>query len=305
MTQGKDSGGMLIWYRSNLAHAIKVAKTGQFCTWLEINKTVTATEKNIFLCATYIPPAKSPYFNEDSFSILEEDINYLQSQGSVLLCGDLNARTGEELDTLNSQGDKHLPGGDVLHTPIHTQRHNYDKTTNKSGTDLLHLCRTLGLFLVNGRLQGDSYGRYTYSSSFGSSTVDYFLTDLNPNSLRAFTVSPLNPLSDHSKITLYLNRAMPNQEASKQTQLHSFRNMYRWKQNSKDTYLSTISQPKIQVLLDKFLATPFPHNSDGTNLAVDKLNRIFEASATLSKLKPTKRKPKRPHTTEKWFDNDC
>jgi len=210
VTQGRDSGGMLIWYRSNLAHAIKVAKTGQFCTWLEINKTVTTTEKNIFLCATYIPPAESPYFNEDSFSILEVDINYFQSQGSVLLCGDLNARTGEELDTLNPQGDTYLTGGDIFPTPIQAQRHNYDKTTNKSGTHLLHLCRTLGLFLVNGRLRGDSYGRYTYSLSFGSSTVEYFLTDLNPNSLRAFTVSPLNPLSDHSKITLYLNRAMPN-----------------------------------------------------------------------------------------------
>ncbi len=218
---------MLIWYRANLVHAVKVAKTGQFYTWLEMNRTVTATEKNIFLCATYIPPAESPYFNEESFSILEVDINFFQSQGSVLVCGDLNARTGEELDTLNSHGDKHLPGGDVLPPPIHTRRHSYDKTTNKSGTHLLHLCRTLGMYIVNGRLRGDSYSRYTYSSPFGSSTVDYFLTDLNPNSLRAFTVSQLNLLSDHSKITLYLTRAMPNQEASKQTQLHSLRNTYR------------------------------------------------------------------------------
>jgi len=30
VTQGRV--GMLIWYTSNLAHAIKVAKTGQFCT---------------------------------------------------------------------------------------------------------------------------------------------------------------------------------------------------------------------------------------------------------------------------------
>ncbi len=118
---------MLIWYRSNLVHAVRVAKTGQFYTWLEINRTVTATEKNIFPCATYIPPAESPCFNEESFSILEVDMNYFQSQGSTLVCGDLNARTGEELDTLNSHGDKHLPGGDVLppHTtpPIHT--HEY------------------------------------------------------------------------------------------------------------------------------------------------------------------------------------
>lgn len=44
VTQGRDSGGMLIWYRPNLAHAIKVAKTGQFYTWLEMYKTVTATQ---------------------------------------------------------------------------------------------------------------------------------------------------------------------------------------------------------------------------------------------------------------------
>jgi len=43
LTQGRDSGGMLIWYRSNLGHAIKVTKTVQFYTWLEINKSFTAT----------------------------------------------------------------------------------------------------------------------------------------------------------------------------------------------------------------------------------------------------------------------
>jgi len=46
-----------------------------------------------------------------------------------------------------------------------------------------------------------------------------------------------------------------------------------------------------------------PQYSEGTNPAVDKLNRTFEVSATLSNLKTTK--TKRPHATEKWFDNDC
>ena len=51
-------------------------------------------------------------------------------------------------------------------------KHNYDNITNKDGSQLLQLCRTLGMYIVNGRLRGDSYGRYTYSSSLGSSTVD-------------------------------------------------------------------------------------------------------------------------------------
>jgi hypothetical protein len=36
----------------------------------------------------------------------------------------------------------------------------------------------------------------TLSSSLGSSTVDYFITDPNPESLRAFTVSQMTRLSD-------------------------------------------------------------------------------------------------------------
>lgn len=152
---------------------------------------------------------ESPFFNEDNFPTLEGEINYFQSQGNILICGDLNARTGEELDTLHSQGDKHIPGGDILSSPTQTPRLNHDKTTNKNGTHLLQLCHALGLYIVNGRLRGDSYGRYTYSSVLGNRTVDHFNTDRNPNSLRAFTVSQLTPLSDHSKITLYLNRSKP------------------------------------------------------------------------------------------------
>ena len=69
---GRDSGGMLIWYRSELTHLIKHIKTGAFYIWLEIDKELTSTEKNVLLCATYIPPIESPYFNDDMFSTLEE-----------------------------------------------------------------------------------------------------------------------------------------------------------------------------------------------------------------------------------------
>lgn len=40
--------------------------------------------------------------------------------------------------------------------------------------------------------------------------VQYFITDLDPVSLRAFTVSPLTPLVDHSKIMVYVKRAQSN-----------------------------------------------------------------------------------------------
>ena len=68
----------------------------------------------------------------------------------------------EEPDTLSTQGDKHMPGGDSIPSPICPPRHNYDNITNKNVSQLLQLCRMLGMYIVNGRLRGDSYGRYTY-----------------------------------------------------------------------------------------------------------------------------------------------
>jgi hypothetical protein len=86
------------------------------------------------------------------------------------------------------------------------------------------------------------YGRYTYSSYLGSSTVDNFITDLSPGSLRAFTVSPLTPLSDHSKITAYLHRSTLKQEGLKPNKLQTINKCYRWKESSVETYQNTIKQ---------------------------------------------------------------
>ena len=82
--------------------------------------------------------------------------------------------------SINTQGDKHLPGDETIASPKCPARHNYNKTSNKHGLQLLQLCRTQGLYIINGRSRGDPYGRYTYSSHLSSSrpTVDYFITDL-------------------------------------------------------------------------------------------------------------------------------
>jgi hypothetical protein len=67
--QGRESGGILIWYESELTNSVKLIKTGQFYIWLEIDRGLTASEENILPCATYNPPLESLYYNEESFSI--------------------------------------------------------------------------------------------------------------------------------------------------------------------------------------------------------------------------------------------
>ena len=57
------------------------------------------------------------------------------------------------------------------------QRSNCDKasTTGTWGEELLELCRSTELLIVNGRTPGDPTGRFTFTSPQGQSVVDYFL----------------------------------------------------------------------------------------------------------------------------------
>ena len=120
---------------------------------------------------------------------------------------------------------------------------------------MLQLCQTLGLYVVNGWLQGDSFGLYTHSSSLGNSTIDYSITDLDPFCLRAFTVSPLTPLSDHSKITLCIRKTVTDPHAAEPTKLNCTKQHYRWTINSKDDYQKAIRHQTFQSQLDHFLST--------------------------------------------------
>lgn len=146
-----------------------------------------------------MPPTESPYFEEDIFETLHREINHFQAQGNVLLCGDLNARTGCEPDSIDPQGNNHVFGQTTLYvTPTIINQNDLDCEINKSGREVVHLCRALGLYIVNSRLRGDSLERFTYSSALGSSVVDYAITDIDPCTISAFTVRQQSPLSDQS-----------------------------------------------------------------------------------------------------------
>ena len=55
---------------------------------------------------------------------------------------------------------------------IQTRRNSMHKKTNKYGYRLIELCKNTNLFIANGRIRGDSLGRFTCK---GSSVVDYFI----------------------------------------------------------------------------------------------------------------------------------
>ena len=113
--RGRDSGGILVWCKSELAEQHRsVVKTEKYHIWLKLHN-IGPTETTTYLCAAYIPPAESEYYEEDYLNNLYSDMRYFQAQGIVLLCGDFNARTGVEPDFIDPQGSAHVFGQSPLH----------------------------------------------------------------------------------------------------------------------------------------------------------------------------------------------
>ncbi len=302
--RGRESGGLIIWYKSDLHIQIDPLKMGKYYIWLKLKKELLLTDRELFVCTIYIPPSESPYSSEDTFLTLETEISYFQAQGNVLICGDTNARTGTLTDLTDPQVAKYITNGNISNTFTLPHRNDSDQVINKSRRELVQLCQSLSLYFVNGRVRGDSLGRFTYCSPLGHSTVDYMITDLEPSSLSSSTVKPLTPLSDHSQITLFIKRSDIKMVHTQPNKLYNIRNSYRWDQNSTEQYQRASDTPKIQTLLDNFLDCTYSCNKENLNLAVNNINNTFRQTAKEAQLKLTKNKPK-TITNKNWFDTDC
>jgi len=143
--RGRKSGGLIIWYKSDLHIQIDPIKMGKYCIWLKLKNELLLADRELFVCAIYIPPSESPYFSEDTFHTLETEISHFQAQGNALICGATNARTGTLINLTDPQEDKYITNGNIFNTFTLPHRNNRDQVINKSGRELVQLCQSLSL----------------------------------------------------------------------------------------------------------------------------------------------------------------
>jgi exonuclease III len=103
-----DSGGILI--KEMILDGIKtLANTSKHFQWIMLKKEFFDLDEDLYICFTHIPPIRSSYTEkngDDTLDDIERDIQKFSTQGKILLCGDLNARSGEKPDyILNEQND--------------------------------------------------------------------------------------------------------------------------------------------------------------------------------------------------------
>ena len=224
----RNSGGILILYRSTLQEFIKVQnQNDQNIIWLKIDKCIVGLDKDLLLGTVYISPKYSRVYNSDAgnndtFLTLYNQIASFGENKPLVVGGDFNARTGNLKDTLISERneEKYIKMPESPNKKTNAPgRINQDKKTNDFGHELRELCVSTGMNILNGRTIGDLLGKYTYIGHNGCSTVGYILASDNlyctKNAINRFQVKDLTRFSDHLPITISLNGNPQNESQNR------------------------------------------------------------------------------------------
>ena len=162
----------------------------------------------------YISPSNSSYavrtgIEKEIFQKLEGDVSKYSSLGEVMVMGDMNAHiNSNELDfvhnELNDPIEDFLPPNYIADSVQLQRNTQIPQSTNSYGKNIIELCTSSQLRILNGRTLGDSFGKVTYHSYNGASIVDYCLCSSSfLSKILSFRVEDFHPnLSDHCPTTV-------------------------------------------------------------------------------------------------------
>lgn len=338
------SGGLVTFFKDYLYGYITELNHphSEIAQWFKIDKAFSGYD--FILCNTYIPPSNTKYYSGEEFTDLLENIIFVHSEHDCDLCivGDFNAKTANLNDyiTLDSTvaqitGLDHCE--DSLFIDIQTfldlnipmERYNQDKRCcDKSGHDLLDLCKSAGLLIVNGRTGSDQgIGNFTCekmtSNGISKSTNDYILASPRLFShISNFEVDIFDPLmSDcHCPLILELDRIdvinvnnkITNKNPSDTVKIDKYRNQ--WEDYKKSEFIKAFNMDSISEIkndINHIIENSESIDKSNIDTLMTRICNIYQEagkqSGVIKLIKPHnkfrgyKRKtPKRP-----WFHRDC
>ena len=165
--------------------------------WVKLLKNAFNLEKDLFICFSYISPCMFQHKSDsDALDAIVRDINSYKNDGSILLCGDLNARTGSDTDFIINDDDGHIPlDPDYIIDAKVRKRESEDSKVDERGKQLNEVCIASRLRILNGRTLGDLFGKFTCQKPTGASVVDYFIASEELLKMSFIFMSTLSYLS--------------------------------------------------------------------------------------------------------------
>ncbi len=303
----KDSGGVALFVKHNIRRGIKILNdhVNASYMWVQLKKDFFGFKNDIYLCCAYIPPHNSTYQCSNDCDILADigtDIAQYSREGQVILCGDLNARTGQAPDYIVDDNDNHLlVDSNYVCDTVCEKRISQDHVYVGRGKQLLELCIQSQMRILNGRTFGDSLGRITCHRN-RCSVVDYtIVSEQLMSDIVYFYVADLKrALSDHCRISFRVKaRYTLNNNMKGVVNTYPLPRKYVWDDNSADKLQRALGCSAIQDEISKYMDTNFT-DSDA---AASAFNPILYGADSLSLKHKESRKTahgKRKH--KKWFD---
>ena len=296
----KIAGGIGVFVKEEILNSVTVVENKNIDSiWVRI-RNGKEKKNDLYLGTYYVSPDSQKSKKNDFFHSINEEIVHFSKKGDIIIQGDLNGRTGEDLDFIESDKFDADLGIDDLNKDNQILRNSEDKVKNQRGEQCLDLCKLNDLLILNGRLTGDIFGKLTCHNWNGSSVVDYCIVpyDFLCN-ISSFTVGEYLPwLSDHYISTLVHieNLARITKGNENNFDLHPG---FLWNEEEFEKYKEALSLPQISEKVNNVLS----NNSLSVTEISEEIKSILFENADISKLKV--KKNKNDNISEAWFDKEC
>ncbi len=312
----RGSGGIIVYIRDSYVNDIKVIKTvcDHFAV-LELTSLLGFTSYCIF---SYMPPTDlgshlCKFCDNNFVDMLTDLIVTYSKKGHVSVCGDLNGRTGLLSDEpIITDFDMTVNGSINIECPTWSvplpKRASMDLQTNTRGREILHLCQSSGLRIMNGRCFNDlGIGKFTYCMGSHKSVNDYLLVDETMfSTLCHFDIGEKWPDTDHCPIYFNfkaLRKPLCESKSNGSTQNFEKYSKFIWNDDQLtimyNCLFDEIGTTHIQQFYDSI------SNLESAETVAKSFND-FVTQACQRALKSSKSKPQSNNfPVNPWFDEDC
>ncbi len=297
------SGGICIFYKNTLSNSIEEINckhNSPNVLWFKLNKIFYNLKVDLYVCAAYIPPEGSPYFKDD-FSVIQSNVNELRNLGNIMLLGDFNAKIGNLNDYVIQDDNVHVNSlifNDYVSDDDNV-RNSQLETINNYGTQLIDLCFSSKLRILNGRFIGDLLGTPTCFQYNGCSTIDYIISSCELlTDIQHMCVYPLSVLSDHCQLGVVLKTKFHSNPCLPKPKLDRFPHSIKLNEEHKQNFVEILSNSEIANKLTKL------ENKSLTDINVNDFNDSLTSlliQAGDQCVKPRKAKRSR---YKAWFNHN-
>ena len=317
----RASGGLGLFVNNEIKRGVEIIKNCKdVLLWVKLRSDFFHIDSDIYIANVYVVPEHSTNVTNDAFGMLQCELANLPSNYKVLMCGDLNAATNIAADFL----DQDIQGtnidwlenvdADIENDQTHVV-YNYlnergllgsssmdTRKIDKHGRDLLDLCKSTNMVILNGRIGLDKgIGHFTRVDTTDCSVVDYLLSSICMiDEVKHFAVHQKLPESDHLALAYCIKLNRPRSGALTQNRTHwSPIHKYKWNDETLPNIRNAddISEPYRTAFRNTII------NMESSNQVASKFdeysNQAIERVCDVIKVKPYRQRG------PIWFDKEC